>query len=329
MTATRIAGEVPSRRVGIDVGGTKAQGVVIDPDGQVIETAQRPTPRGENSLGALIDVLFELAELLGHEGSIGVGVPGLVTRAGVLRAAPNLDGVADFAIADRLTERVGAAVYVDNDATCATAAEWLLGAGAGTSDMMLVTLGTGIGGGVVANGALQRGVNGFAGEFGHMVIDPSGPLCPCGRRGCWERYASGSGLAMLARDAATGHRLHDVVRHAGGDPQAVRGEHVQAAAREGDPAALAVIDDFGRWVALGLSNLTNVLDPELFVLGGGLARGADLYLGPIRRWFGELLYQPHLRPIPRIEFAHHGPLAGAVGAALLPQLASGPPRPAE
>ncbi len=266
-------------------------------------------------------MLVELADEVGLEGSIGVGVPGLVTRRGVLRAAPNLDGVADFAIAELLTERFGIDVFADNDATCATVAEWLLGAGRGASDMVLVTLGTGIGGGIVANGALTRGHNGFAGEFGHMVVDPSGPLCPCGRRGCWERYASGSGLAMLARGAATGHRLHQVVRHAGGDPQAVRGEHVQAAARDGDHEALAVIDDFSRWVAIGLANLTNALDPEMFVLGGGLAAASDLYLEPIRRWFGDLLYQPHLRPIPRVEFARLGPLAGAVGAALLPELA--------
>ncbi len=313
---------VPSRRVGIDVGGTKAQAVVLDHAGDVVETAQRPTPRGDHSLEALIDVLIELADEVGHEGSVGVGVPGLVTSGGVLRAAPNLDGVADFAVAELLSDRLGSDVHVDNDATCATVAEWLLGAGRGTSDMMLVTLGTGIGGGAVANGAMLRGANGFAGEFGHMVVDPSGPQCPCGRRGCWERYASGSGLAMLAREAATGHRLRDVVRQAGGDPQAVRGEHVQAAAREGDPEALAVIDDFSRWVALGLANLTNVLDPELFVLGGGLASGSDLYLDPIRRWYGELLYQPHLRPIPRIEFARWGPLAGAVGAALLAELSA-------
>ncbi len=310
-----------SRRVGIDVGGTKAQAVVLDSAGHVVETAQRPTPRGHNSLDSLVDVLIELVDEVGSDASLGVGVPGLVTREGVLRAAPNLDGVADFAIAEMLSDRLGSLVHVDNDATCATVAEWLLGAGAASTDMMLVTLGTGIGGGVVAHGALQRGAHGFAGEFGHMVIDPSGPQCPCGRRGCWERYASGSGLAMLAREAATGHRLDDVVRHAGGDPQAVRGEHVQMAARDGDVEALAVIDDFARWVALGLSNLTNVLDPELFVLGGGLAAASDLYLDPIRRWYGELLYQPDLRPIPRIEFARWGPLAGAVGAALLPELA--------
>ena len=310
------------RRVGIDVGGTKAQGVALDASGAIVTTAQRATPRGPRSLPVLIDTLVELAAELGvgSSGTLGVGVPGLVTRAGVLRAAPNLDGVAEFDVSGELQARLGREVLVDNDATCATVAEWQSGAGRGTESMVLVTLGTGIGGGLVANGELQRGVNGFAGEFGHMVVDPNGPRCPCGRRGCWERYASGSGLAMLAREAATGRRLHHVVRHAGGDPQAVRGEHVQAAAREGDPEALAVIDDFARWVALGLSNLTNVCDPEMFVLGGGLAAGADLYLDPIVRWYGELLYQPHLRPVPRVEFAQWGPLAGAVGAALLPTI---------
>jgi glucokinase len=312
--------------VGVDVGGTKAQGVAIGPDGELVATAQRPTPRGPGSLPLLVDTLVDLARELGDESgggaaaTLGVGVPGLVTRRGVLRAAPNLDGVAEFDVAGALADRLGRRVVVDNDATCATVAEWRAGAGRGTDHLVLVTLGTGIGGGLVADGVLQRGVNGFAGEFGHMVVDPNGPRCPCGRRGCWERYASGSGLAMLAREAATGRRLEAVVRHAGGDPQAVRGEHVQAAAREGDPDALAVIDDFGRWVALGLSNLTNVFDPELFVLGGGLAAGADLYLEPIVRWFGELLYQADLRPVPRVEFARWGPLAGAVGAALLPEL---------
>lgn len=305
-------------RVGIDVGGTKALGVALDESGAVIAEDRRPTPRGDDSLAPLVDTLVELATSLGVDGSLGVGVPGLVTRDGVLRAAPNLDGVADFEVGRLVSERLGHAVTVDNDATCATVAEWQLGAAAGTDNMMLVTLGTGIGGGLVANGAVQRGMNGFAGEFGHMVVHPNGPRCPCGRRGCWERYASGSGLAMLAREAATGRRLRSVVEHAGGDPQNVRGEHVQAAAREGDEDALAVIDDFGRWVALGLSNLTNAFDPEMFVLGGGLAAGAELYLDPIVRWYGELLYQPHLRPLPRIEFATWGPLAGAVGAALMP-----------
>ncbi|MEM1334081.1 MAG: ROK family protein [Actinomycetota bacterium] len=312
--------DAPGRRVGIDVGGTKALGVALDLDGRVAAELRRPTPRGDDSLDALIDVLVDLADDLGVDGSLGVGVPGLVTRDGVLRAAPNLDGVADFAVGPILAERLGHPVEVDNDATCAAVAEWRLGAAAGSESVLLVTLGTGIGGGLVGTGALQRGRNGFAGEFGHMVVDPDGPRCPCGRRGCWERYASGSGLAMLARDAATGHRLRLVVERAGGDPQAVRGEHVMAAALDGDPEALAVIDEFARWVALGLSNLTNALDPEIIVLGGGLAAGSEVYLEPITRWYTELLYEPDLRPFPRIEFAEWGPLAGAVGAALLPTI---------
>lgn len=317
MTQThRAAG---GRRVGIDVGGTKCLGVALGPTGAVVEEQRRPTPRGANSLAPLIDTLAELAGALGADGLLGVGVPGLVTRAGVLRAAPNLDGVADFDVAGLLGERVGAAVAVSNDATCAALAEYTSGAGQGFADMVLVTLGTGIGGGLVLDGRLQRGANGFTGEYGHMVVDPDGPPCPCGRRGCWERYASGSGLARLARESAVGRRVDRVLELAGGDPEVVRGEMVQQAAREGDAGALGVIDEFGRWVALGLVNLTNALDPGAFVLGGGLAAGADLYLGPIQRWFAELLYQPHLRPTPEIRFARWGERAGAIGAALLAQ----------
>ena len=307
-------------RVGIDVGGTKVLGVALDPAGEVERELRRDTPRGDGSVDELIDTIASVARELGADRSLGVGVPGLVTRAGVLRAAPNLDGVADVGVAALLRQATGLDVFVDNDATCAAAAEWRLGAGIGTRTMVLVTLGTGIGGGLVANDQLQRGLNGFAGEFGHMVVHPDGPRCPCGRRGCWERYASGSGLAMLAREAATGRRLSHVVELAGGDPQSVRGEHVQDAARAGDEEALAVIDDFARWVALGLSNLTNALDPEMFVLGGGLAAGADLYLDPITGWYRDLLYQPSLRPMPAIRFARWGSLAGAVGAALLPEV---------
>jgi glucokinase len=305
------------RSVGIDVGGSKCLGVALDPAGVVIDEQRRATPRGDGSLMALIDTLAELAHALGPFDSLGVGVPGLVTRAGVLRAAPNLDGVADFDVAGLLADRVGHVVHVDNDATCAALSEWTLGVARGTDDMVLVTLGTGIGGGLVLGGQLQRGASGFTGEYGHMVVDPDGPPCPCGRRGCWERYASGSGLARLAREAAVGRRVDRVLELAGGDPESVRGEMVQQAAREGDPDALAVIDEFGRWVALGLVNLTNALDPEMFVLGGGLAAGADLYLDPIRRWFRDLIYQPELRPLPAVAFASSYERAGAIGAALL------------
>lgn len=310
-----------SPRLGIDVGGTKCLGVVLDERGSRIAEARRQTPRGAE---AIVETLAELAESLiadvGTVASIGIGMPGLVTRDGVIKASPNLADVSDFPVGRMLSDRLGRPVEVDNDATCAVAAEWRVGVAAGRTDVVMVTLGTGIGGGIVVNNRLVRGANGFTGEIGHMVVDPDGPPCPCGRRGCWERYASGSGLGRLAREAAVGKRLTRIVELAGGDPENVRGENVQGAAREGDAAALAVIDLFGRWVALGLANLTNVLDPQAFVLGGGLAASADLYIGPIQRWFTELLYAPDLRPHPDLAFATLGEYAGAVGAALLAEV---------
>ena len=301
----------PARRVGLDVGGTKALGVAIDPDGRIVDEARAATPRGVGSVEALLDELAELAERLGAVDGVGVGVPGLVTTAGVMRAAPNLDGVADLDVATRLAARTGLQVYVDNDATCAALAEWRLGRGDGIDDFVMVTLGTGIGGGLVAGGVLQRGCNGFAGEIGHMTIDPNGFACPCGRVGCWETVASGNGLRRLAREAAAGGRL------AAADPDTVSGELVYDLAAGGDVEAGAVVDEWAGWVAVGLSNLTNILDPGVFVLAGGLATGADVYLPAIRAALGTRLYQSHLRPVPPVEFSTLGDRAGAIGAALL------------
>ncbi len=182
---------------------------------------------------------------------------------------------------------------------------------------MLVTLGTGIGGALVTGGALQHGANGFAGEPGHMVVNPNGPPCVCGRRGCWERYASGSGLGHLAREAAIAGQLADVVALAGGDAEAVRSEHLIRAASEGEAGAIAVLDSFAWWVALGLVNLANLLDPALIVVGGGLIEAADLLMEPVGRHFVDLLYAPDARPHPAIVAATLGERAGATGAALL------------
>lgn len=303
-----------TRRAGIDVGGTKCLGVVVDDEGRILAEARHSTPRGDL---AIVEELVRLARSLGQYDSLGVGVPGLITKEGVIRASPNLMDVQDLFLADALRQRLGHDVHVDNDATCAAAAEWQVGAGMGTRDMVMVTLGTGIGGGLVSEGSLVRGRNGFAGEIGHMVVDPDGPLCPCGQHGCWERYASGSGLAWLAQQAAAENGMERVVKLAGGDVAAIRGEHVQVAAARGDADALEVIDEFGRWVAIGLANLTNLLDPELFVLGGGLAAGSEVYIGPISAWFSQLLYSPRLRPHPAVRFATLGPRAGAIGAAML------------
>lgn len=297
---------------GIDIGGTKLLGVVIDPDGAVLRAERRPTPHDNDGLVA---ALAALARDLGPWDTIGVGAAGLVTSDGVLRAAPNLGAVSELALAARLGSSLGRPVAVENDAACATVAEWRFGAARGALDAVVVTLGTGIGGGIVTGGALMRGTNGFAGEPGHMVVDPDGPPCVCGRRGCWERFASGAGLARWANEPPAAAGLREALGLGGEAP--LRGEDVMAAARLAHPAALAIVDTFARWTAIGLVNLTNLLDPEVLVLGGGLAGAADVIAGPVQRWFVDLLYSPGNRPHPRLAMAQLGERAGALGAALL------------
>jgi glucokinase len=250
---------------------------------------------------------------------VAVGAPGLVDVAGTVRFAPNLPGITELPLAAGLTEALppGTSVLIENDSTCAAWAEHHVGAGAGSELMLLVAIGTGIGGGLVSGGRLVRGAHGFAGEIGHMVVDPSGPRCPCGKQGCWERYASGSGLGWMGREAAQAGINRRVVALAGGDPESVRGEQVTIAAAEGDDEARAVMARFAWWLALGLANLTAILDPDRIVLGGGMAEAGAVLLGPTREAFAGLLEGGGHRPEVPIATARLGERAGAIGAALL------------
>lgn len=300
--------------IGVDVGGTKQLAVLLGDDGTVVAESRRRTPHGADAVVAgIVSLVDELRAGVPTSVSVGVGVPGLVTRAGALRAAPNLTDTVDVPVRARLEHALGMPVAVDNDNTCATMAEWRLGAGAGARDVVFVGLGTGIGGGFVADGRLQRGHHGFAGEFGHMVLVPDGEPCVCGRRGCWERYASGSALAAQARRAAAAGMLEGVT----GGGEGLRGEDVVAAARSGHRGAVTVLDDFARWVAFGVTNLVHATDPEVVVIGGGLVEDAALWLPSVRRHVDALLYAPGLRPRPPVVPAALGERAGAVGAALL------------
>lgn len=309
--------------IGIDVGGTKCL-AVLSRGATEIARSERSTPSGS---AALIETIVELTRELeswnrtASDGivaplEVGVGLPGLVTRQGVLRAAPNLTDVLEFEAGKILSDVLGRQVWVDNDATCAAVSEWLEGAGSGCDDLLVVTIGTGIGAGIVANGSLLRGANGFAGELGHMIVDPAGPQCPCGRSGCWERYASGSGLAFLARRYAQCHGEGSVAGRAGSIDE-IRGEHVTELALAGNSEALAIVDEFARWVAVGLANMTNVLDPERIVLGGGAVRMGDLLIAPVREHLSHVLYAAENRPVPVVCSAHFGESAGAIGAAML------------
>ena len=229
--------------LGLDLGGTKVLGVALSEDGEVVAECRQPTPRGEDALidtlGAVAEELRDATAAAGEVTAVGVGAPGLVDRDGVLRAAPNLPGVDQLPLRAGLASRLRLPVRADNDATCAAWGEHQLGAARGRQHVVVATLGTGIGGGIITDGGLYRGANGFAGEIGHTVVEPHGPPCPCGQRGCWERYASGSGLGRLAREAAHAGQVPRVLELAGDDPEAVRGEHVTRAAIEGDAGARA------------------------------------------------------------------------------------------
>ncbi len=311
--------------VGLDLGGTKVLGVVVDAaaaGGPLIEE-KVATPRGAE---AVVDTLADLGAQLrdraaGELGrpatALGVGAPGLVDRGGTLHLAPNLPGVVDIGFAAVLEERLGLPVAVENDATCAAWGEHERGASRGHDHSLLITLGTGIGAGITVKGEVLRGANGFAGEPGHMVIDPDGLMCPCGRRGCWERYASGSGLGQLAREAAHAGRADAALALAGGDPEDVRGEHLTTAAAGGDGQAKEVLARFGWWVALGIANLVNLLDSDIVVIGGGLVSAGDLILEPTRTSYRELVLGADHRPTVPIVPALLGGHAGAIGAALL------------
>jgi glucokinase len=255
------------------------------------------------------------------DASVGVGLPGSVTRAGTITSSPHLPGVVDFDAAGALASRLGRPAAVTNDATAAVLAEWRFGAGRGVDDLVMITMGTGIGGGIIVGGRLMLGAHGYAGEFGHMSIDPVGPDCPCGQRGCWERFASGSAIVLEAQRVARQGGLEAVVT-AAGSVGAITAEVVVASAAAGDAGAIAVLDHFARWMAAGLANLTNAFDPARFVLGGGLVGAADVFAPMLRDHCAAAVYASDLRALPEICFAQLGEHAGAVGAALYGALSS-------
>ncbi len=313
-----MPGDVDGPVVGVDIGGTKLMAVRMHADGPITLDPVRASPA--DGPGVVEQVAAAAVRLSGSSGpgAVGVGVPGLVDGAGIVRFAPNLHGLVDTPLRDALGEALpGWKIWVGNDATAAGWAEHERGAARNVDEVLVITLGTGIGGAIIGGGRLMEGTNRYAGEFGHMVVDPHGPPCPCGKQGCWERFASGSGLGALARQMAVAGDAPGLVDLAGGDADSVRGEHVTAAAADGDPSALEVMSRFGWWVALGLANLANALDPRLIVLGGGLVSAGEVLIEPTRRAFAALVEAPWARAGVDIEAAVLGAQAGAIGAGLL------------
>jgi glucokinase len=241
----------------------------------------------------------------------------LLKKDGRLAYAPNLQS-ASGADVGALLRRALASVHVvcENDANCAALAEHAWGAGRGVDDFVMVTLGTGIGGGIIADGALLRGRSGFAGEIGHMVVDAHGIPCTCGGMGCWERYASGSGLRRLIHEAAKEGRLATLLdTHGSADD--IRPEDVTLAANDGNEEAIDLLRQVGWWLALGLSNLAVILDAGHFVIGGGLSSASELVLPFARDYLSSLVEGYESRPPITITSSAFGPRSGAMGAALV------------
>ena len=303
--------------VGIDIGGTKIAALRISAEGEIRARTLIPTPANDQT--AALPALEAACAAVLEDGvvAIGVGLAGLIdVRAGVLLSAPNLTW-RNLSVSEGLGARFGLPVTVDNDATAAAWGESRLGASRGYDDSLFVGVGTGIGGGIVAGGRLLRGAHGLAGEIGHIIVDPDGPPCGCGNRGCWEQVASGLAIARAGRRAVADEPGSTIARLAGGDPRRATGELVTDAAREGDAAAVEILTTVARRLGEGIAGLVNVLDPEVVVVGGGVGEAGDLLLGPLREAYVAAVEGADVRPGVPIVPAQLENDAGAIGAALL------------
>jgi glucokinase len=310
--------------IGVDIGGTKIAAGVVDEDGVILAKTRRKTAADSSDSvdQAVVDVCLEL--MATHEvGAVGLAAPGFISsdQATVL-FTPNLPW-RDHPLRERAAASLGdVPIVVENDANAAGWAEFRFGAGRDVDDMLLLTVGTGLGGALVVDGRLVRGAWGVAAEVGHMRVVPQGHLCGCGLQGCWEQYASGSALVREARAAAVAdpERAARLLELAGGRASKITGPSVTVAAKEGDPLAVELLAELGRWIGEGSASVAALLDPALVVIGGGVGAAGDLLLDPARTGFLSQLSGRGFRPEARFELASMGNDAGIVGAADLARL---------
>ncbi|MGB3687031.1 MAG: ROK family glucokinase [Ornithinimicrobium sp.] len=324
-----------SVNIGVDVGGTKIAACAVDEDGLVVARAKKATPAQDVDaiVSVIVDVVQELRSTLTASpatdsqpadsprglDAVGVGVAcaGFVDAAGEkVVFAPNL-AWRDEPLAARVGERIDLPVVLENDANAAAWGEYRFGAARHAEHMIMVTLGTGVGGGIIDRDQLLRGAEGMAAEIGHLRVVPDGHRCGCGNRGCWEQYASGSALVREARELVAADSTHaaDLIERCGGEAQALTGSMVTQSALEGEQAAIELMEDLGRWVGEGIASLVAVLDTGVIVMGGGVSAAGDLVLEPARAAFARQLTARGHRPVPPIIIAQLGNDAGMIGAA--------------
>jgi len=308
-----------SLTIGIDVGGTKVLGGVVDEAGRVLTTARKDTPRQGGS--ALTQTIADVArELLQQHSvaSVGVSAAGFVSSdRKTMLATPNIADWNGVDLDNQLTKLIGLPVVIENDANAAAWGEAKFGAGKNQDHMMMLTVGTGIGGGIVVNGALYRGAFGIAAEFGHMRVVPEGHICGCGARGCFEQYASGNALLRHAREAinASPEVARNLLSRGDGTVAGLTGQAITDAAREGDPVALAAFNTTGQWLGAGIASLAVLLDPACVVIGGGVIDAGEILLKPTRESLERNMPFAGKHPYPQIIAAQLGNEAGLVGVA--------------
>ncbi|MEX0754094.1 MAG: ROK family protein [Actinomycetota bacterium] len=317
MNASHAAASIPAQAVGVDVGGSWISAYRVSPEGEILARAEVPSPADDPE--ALVAASVGIAHGLANADvvAVGIGAAGMVDHTGTVRFSPNL-AWRELPLAARVADKIGLPVLVGNDANVAAWGEFRVGAGRDVEHLLLVTVGTGIGGGIVSQGALVRGTHGFAAEIGHIIVEPNGPVCGCGNRGCLEQVASGTAIRRAGVQAAQEHPRSLLASLVDQDAERVTGELVTRAAREGDSVARSVLAVVGRRLGEGIAGLVNVLDPEIVVIGGGVVDAGDLLLAPARAAYRDAVeavqHRPSLAPIVPAALGND---AGGVGAALL------------
>ena len=310
--------------IGIDIGGTKVLGGVVTSTGEILATARRDTPRegGRALTEAIANVATELVQQYPVD-SIGVSAAGFISSdRQTLLATPNISNWNGVNLVVELTEILHKRIVLENDANAAAWGEFKFGAGRGRNDLMMLTLGTGVGGGLILDGSVFRGAFGIGAELGHIRLVPEGQLCGCGIRGCLEQYASGSALMRHAREAIDASPLlaRNLLDRGDGTIEGLRGSDITDAARDGDPVAIAAFNTMATYLGAGIASLCAVIDPSCVVLGGGVIDAGELFLGPTRDAALRLIPFSGKHPYPEIVAAELGNHAGLVGVADLSRI---------
>ncbi|HEY3375404.1 MAG TPA: ROK family glucokinase [Candidatus Aquicultor sp.] len=306
--------------IALDVGGTKIAAAVVDRDGRMRSSLQIDTPNvtTETVITAIKETIAKLIDVFKAEEIVGVGlaVAGTIDFArGIIVESPNLPfrNVSLHAI---IESEFGLPTFMDNDGNLAALGELYYGSARGARDVVALTLGTGIGAGIIINGCLYRGETGSAAEIGHMVVQANGRRCSCGSCGCFEELASGRALVRIAKELAARHPENLVVKGAGGEIERITGPMVTEAAQHGDAVAMEAFKETGYWLGIGVNNIINIFNPQLVVLGGGMAEAGELVLEPVRRIVAECTLSPN-KEVAQVVLADLGNQAGVLGAAAL------------